>query len=183
LVTSARDLRAPRVGLLGHRGARPARPVHDARVLLGDALEEVGLLEQLLKALRADDDRDDVGPRVAVRREQVRAQRVGCVALAVDEPCEAVARAHERALDATELRPLRGDVGLHRAQAPLRRREPRRRRADARGLGGDRRAQRLGAVGLGLDAAGEIGVRGGREDRHGRCGAQRERADDEQAAK
>ena len=76
ILQPARLHRGERVRLLGDGDARGPGAVHDPRLLLADALEEVGLLEQVGEALRLDDDGDEVGLRVAVGGDEVRAQRV-----------------------------------------------------------------------------------------------------------
>ena len=84
--------RRERVGLLGDRDARRARAVHDPRLLLADALEEVGLLEQVGEALGLDDDRDEVGLRVAVGGERGSRAARRSPGAGGDEARQAVAR-------------------------------------------------------------------------------------------
>ncbi len=175
--------RRERVGLLRDLGARGARAVHDARVLLADPLEEVGLLEQVGEALRLDDDGDDVRLGVAIRRHEVRAQGVGRLVLAGNETRQAVARLRQGGLDAVELGLLGVDVGLHRGEATLGGGEARRRRADLGRLRGDGRAQPLGAAGLRLDGAVEVRARRADEDRRAGGGGQRQGAEQQEAAK
>ena len=116
----------------GHRlGLRAPDAVDDPRVLLGDALHELGPLQHVREAVGLEDHRHDVGlvglvaldQPVAQRRArlgQARAQLDEADALLAQlvlEPGELVALAREVGLDPDLARLQRGDVALERVDA------------------------------------------------------------------
>ena len=134
LARDARDLVAPRLdrggdlrlallelveALGGARrlGARGADAVDDARVLVGDALHELGALEQVGEAVGLEHDGHDVGLVGLVELDETAGERDPRLGEPRAQPREADALLAQLLLDARELRALGVEVALDRGSA------------------------------------------------------------------
>ena len=107
------ELVEPRLGAL-RLGARGADAVDDARVLVGDALHELGALEQVGEAVGLEHDGHDVGLVGLVELDEAVGERDPRLGEPRAQPREPHALLAQLLLDARELRALGVEVALDR---------------------------------------------------------------------